>query len=391
VAQVACFDTAFHTTIPPAASTYALPRRLRDLGVRVYGFHGLSHAWVSARAAEQVPGARRVLVAHLGAGASLCAVLDGRSIDTTMGFTPGDGLVMATRSGALDPGAVSWLASHTSEDLTNVLERESGLLGLCGAADMREVMTRANSGEGSAQLALEVWWHRLIRLCGAMAAALGGLDVLALTGGIGEHNQAVRTGLIDRLAWLGSGSTTPVLVVPAREDLQVAAETTRLLSSVRSDQSGEALVRQRCRHAAQSWLPAVGVLLSLEAGQLTDVADALLDEVNHLVGVTVPQELGGGRGESFGLLPRRVLRQPGCQPGGADRDQCRAGVRQRSLDSGRNIIVAIDTDSEDPVRVGEFREVGIVEIGLERLEAFGEHLPMHHVEQAVVEHDYLDR
>lgn len=233
VPQVACFDTAFHTTIPPAASTYALPRRLRDLGVRVYGFHGLSHAWVSARAAEQVPGARRVLVAHLGAGASLCAVLDGRSIDTTMGFTPVDGLVMATRSGALDPGAVSWLASHTSEDLTNVLERESGLLGLCGAADMREVMSRADAGEGSAQLALEVWWHRLIRLCGAMAAALGGLDVLALTGGIGEHNQAVRTGLIDRLAWLGSGSTTPVLVVPAREDLQVAAETTRLLSSVR--------------------------------------------------------------------------------------------------------------------------------------------------------------
>ncbi|MGB7795608.1 MAG: acetate/propionate family kinase [Pseudonocardiaceae bacterium] len=233
VPQVACFDTAFHTTIPPAASTYALPRRLRDLGVRVYGFHGLSHAWVSARAAEQVPGARRVLVAHLGAGASLCAVLDGRSIDTTMGFTPVDGLVMATRSGALDPGALSWLASHTSEDLTNVLERESGLLGLCGAADMREVMSRADAGEGSAQLALEVWWHRLIRLCGAMAAALGGLDVLALTGGIGEHNQAVRTGLIDRLAWLGSGSTTPVLVVPAREDLQVAAETTRLLSSVR--------------------------------------------------------------------------------------------------------------------------------------------------------------
>jgi acetate kinase len=233
VPQVACFDTAFHTTIPPAASTYALPGRLRDLGVRVYGFHGLSHAWVSARAAEQVPGARRVLVAHLGAGASLCAVLDGRSIDTTMGFTPVDGLVMATRSGALDPGALSWLASHTSEDLTNVLERESGLLGLCGAADMREVMSRADAGEGSAQLALEVWWHRLIRLCGAMAAALGGLDVLALTGGIGEHNQAVRTGLIDRLAWLGSGSTTPVLVVPAREDLQVAAETTRLLSSVR--------------------------------------------------------------------------------------------------------------------------------------------------------------
>jgi acetate kinase len=228
--QVACFDTAFHTTIPHAASTYALPQRLRDLGVRVYGFHGLSHAWVSARAVECVPGARRVLVAHLGAGASLCAVLDGRSVDTTMGFTPVDGLVMATRCGALDPGAVMWLASHTSEDLATVLERDSGLLGLCGVADMREVTTRADNGDSNARFALEVWWHRLIRLCGAMVAVLGGLDVLALTGGIGEHNEAVRAGLIDRLSWLVAGTTTPVVVLPAREDLQIAAETSRLLN-----------------------------------------------------------------------------------------------------------------------------------------------------------------
>lgn len=231
VPQVACFDTAFHTTIPPAASTYALPRRIRDLGVRVYGFHGLSHAWVSARAAEQVPGARRVLVAHLGAGASLCAVLDGRSIDTTMGFTPVDGLVMATRSGALDPGAVAWLAAHTTDDLTEVLERESGLLGLCGTADMREVIARAGDGDGDARLALDVWWHRLVRLCAAMAAALGGLDVVALTGGIGQHNATVHAGLTERLAWLGTGGTVPVLVVPAREDLQIAAETVQLLGS----------------------------------------------------------------------------------------------------------------------------------------------------------------
>jgi acetate kinase len=229
--QVACFDTAFHTTIPPAATTYALPARLRELGVRVYGFHGLSHAWVSARAAARVPGARRVLVAHLGAGASLCAVLDGRSVDTTMGFTPLDGLVMATRCGALDPGAVTWLASHTSEDLPGVLERESGLLGLCGSTDMREVLTRAGNGERTAHLALEVWWHQLIRLCGAMIATLRGLDVLALTGGIGEHSPAVREGLEERLAWLGAGSSAPVLVIPAREDLQMAAETSRLLKA----------------------------------------------------------------------------------------------------------------------------------------------------------------
>ncbi|HET9256401.1 MAG TPA: acetate/propionate family kinase [Pseudonocardiaceae bacterium] len=228
--QVACFDPAFHTTLPPAAATYALPARLRELGVHAYGFHGLSHAWAAARAAERVPGARRVLVAHLGAGASLCAVLDGRSVDTTMGFTPLDGLVMATRCGALDPGAVTWLAARTAEDLTTVLERESGLLGLCGTADMREVITRAACGERDAQLALEVWWHRLIRLCGSMIAAMGGLDVLVLTGGIGEHSQEVRTGLIDRLSWLGLGDTTPLLVVPAREDLQIAAETSQLLS-----------------------------------------------------------------------------------------------------------------------------------------------------------------
>jgi acetate kinase len=227
--QVACFDTAFHTTIPPAAATYALPARLRELGVRAYGFHGLSHAWAAARAAERVPGARRVLVAHLGAGASLCAVLDGRSVDTTMGFTPLDGLVMATRCGALDPGAVTWLAAHISEDLTTVLERESGLLGLCGTADMREVITRASHGESDAQLALEVWWHRLVQLCGSMISTMGGLDVLVLTGGIGEHSHEVRIGLIDRLGWLGVGTTIPLLVVAAREDLQIAAETSQLL------------------------------------------------------------------------------------------------------------------------------------------------------------------
>jgi acetate kinase len=193
-----------------------------------------------------VPGARRVLVAHLGAGASLCAVLDGRSVDTTMGFTPVDGLVMATRSGALDPGAVTWLASHTDDDLADVLERQSGLLGLCGTADMRAVMARAEAGDAGARLALDVWWHRLIGLCGAMVAALGGIDVLALTGGVGEHAATVRAGLADRLAWLGVGTTVPVLVVEAREDLQIAAETVSLLSSVQPSGSATALRGSSC-------------------------------------------------------------------------------------------------------------------------------------------------
>lgn len=224
LAQVACFDTAFHRTIPAAARTYALPRRLRAL-VQGYGFHGLSHAWVAGRVAEAAPEARRVLVAHLGGGQSLCGVLDGASVVTTMGFTPLDGLVMATRSGALDPGAVLWLARHTDEDLAVVLERESGLLGLAGTADMAEVLERRRAGDEDAVLAVDVWCHRLVTQAGACAAALGGLDVMAFTGGIGEHSAEARTLVTDRLAWLGAEA----MVVESREDLQMATEAEAVL------------------------------------------------------------------------------------------------------------------------------------------------------------------
>lgn len=256
VPHVACFDTAFHHTLPAAASTYALPARLRAR-VRAYGFHGLSHAWASRQAARVAPGASRVLVAHLGGGASLCAVRDGRSVDTTMGFTPLDGLVMATRSGRLDPGAVLWLAQHTDEDLEQVLERESGLLGLCGTGDMREVLRRAQSADDDARLALDVYRHRFGALAAAMAAALGGLDLVVLTGGVGEHSGRVHDLLLQQLAWLGvraepdagrpqlpdhpaapdavreltaAGSSARVLVVHAREDLQMADEARACLA-----------------------------------------------------------------------------------------------------------------------------------------------------------------
>jgi acetate kinase len=222
---VACFDTAFHRTIPEAARTYALPARLRRL-VQGYGFHGLSHAWAAARATEAAPGARRLLVAHLGGGQSLCGVLDGASVVTTMGFTPLDGLVMATRSGALDPGAVLWLARHTDEDLAEVLERESGLLGLAGTADMAEVLARRAAGDEAATLAVDVWRHRLVTQAGACVAALGGLDVMVFTGGIGEHSAEARALVTERLAWLGA----EVLVVESREDLRMAAEAEALLS-----------------------------------------------------------------------------------------------------------------------------------------------------------------
>jgi acetate kinase len=243
--QVACFDTAFHATIPEPARTYALPERLRER-VRVYGFHGLSHAWAAATVGQLAPEARRVVVAHLGGGQSLCGVLDGASVVTTMGFTPLDGLVMATRSGALDPGALLWLAAHTDEDLQHVLELESGLLGLSGTGDMREVLARADGGDAAARLARDVWCHRLVTQLGGCVAALGGLDALVFSGGIGEHSPPARRLVADALDWLGvavdraanGGASDPaepvdisgvgarvrVLVVPAREDLQLARE-----------------------------------------------------------------------------------------------------------------------------------------------------------------------
>jgi acetate kinase len=242
VPQVACFDTAFHATIPPAARAYALPQRLRER-VRVYGFHGLSYAWSARRLRQLAPEARRAVVAHLGGGQSLCGLLDGVSVTTTMGFTPLDGLVMATRSGAVDPGAVLWLARHTDEDLEHVLDRESGLLGLAGTADMREVLERAAQGDAEAEFALEVYLTRLTRLLAGCVAELRGLDALVFTGGVGEHAGRLRSLVAERLAWLGvavdpersgeeitaSGARVRTFVIPAREDLQAARETAQLL------------------------------------------------------------------------------------------------------------------------------------------------------------------
>jgi acetate kinase len=201
--QLACFDTAFHATIPEAARTYAVPERFRAT-VRVYGFHGLSHGWAARRVAEEVPGARRVLVAHLGGGQSLCGVLDG--------------LVMATRSGAIDPGAVLWLARHTDEDLDDLLAHRSGLVGLCGTADMREVLERRAGGDVAATLAFDVWLHRLVALAGGCLATLGGRDVLGFTRGIGQGSGEIRDLVVERQAGRGGFRT---LVVEAAEDLEM--------------------------------------------------------------------------------------------------------------------------------------------------------------------------
>ncbi|MFE2755147.1 acetate/propionate family kinase [Actinosynnema sp. NPDC059335] len=248
VPAVACFDTAFHTTIPAAAATYAVPRRWRErYAIRRYGFHGLSHAYCARRVAELAPPAPRIVTCHLGAGASLAAIADGRSVDTTMGFTPLEGLVMATRSGTVDPGLVLWLEEHeelSPHEVATALEEESGLTALAGTGDLREIDAAAAGGDADAVLALDVYTHRLAGGVAAMAAALGGLDVLAFTGGVGEGSAAVRRRAAERLAFLGvaidpegneradgdteitgTGATARAFVVAAREDLEIAHGT----------------------------------------------------------------------------------------------------------------------------------------------------------------------
>src|SRR5579862_1156598 len=251
----ACFDTAFHARLPAAASTYALPAEWRKRWpLRRFGFHGLSHAYASRRAAELAGrdlAELRIVTCHLGAGASLAAVAAGRSVDTTMGFTPLEGLAMATRSGTIDPGIVHWLVERAGEDLGEVadaLEHRSGMLALAGTGDMAAVVRGAGAGDAAAGLALAVYLHRLRAAVAAMAAALGGLEVLVFTGGVGEHGGAVRQGAAAGLGFLGvaldeaaNATTVPdaevgapgapvrTLVIAAREELQMAAEVRVLL------------------------------------------------------------------------------------------------------------------------------------------------------------------
>ena len=199
--QWACFDTAFHATLPLEARTYALPAEWRAGGCRRYGFHGLNHQHV----AEAVP-CRRLISAHLGAGCSLAAIRDGRSIDTTMGFTPLEGLVMASRSGSVDPGLLLHLQRMglSLEELDEGLNRRSGLLGLSElSSDWQELRAAAANGHTGAQLALAVFLHRLRQEIGAMAASLGGVDQIALSGGIGANDPVLLSELQQGMAWLG--------------------------------------------------------------------------------------------------------------------------------------------------------------------------------------------
>jgi acetate kinase len=247
--HIACFDTAFHARLPAAAATFALPAEWRArYGIRRFGFHGLSHAWAARRAGELAPESRRIVTCHLGAGASLAAIRDGRSADTTMGFTPLDGLVMATRSGSVDPGLLLWLQDREQlapHELAEILEHRSGLLALAGTADMRDLLARTDP---DADLAIEVYLHRLRAGIAAMTAALGGLDALVFTGGVGENAPGIRERAAAGLEYLGvrlnpdrngatysdadisePGASARTLVVTSREDLEIARGVRALL------------------------------------------------------------------------------------------------------------------------------------------------------------------
>lgn len=247
--QIACFDTAFHHSMAPPASRFAIPRRYEERGIRRYGFHGLSFEYVAGRLAEIAPelAAKRTVIAHLGNGASLCALQDGRSVDTTMGLTPLDGLVMGTRCGTIDPGVLLYLQQHenmSAEDVQHLLYHQSGLLGVSGlSADMRALLA---SHETAARGAVDLFTLRAAQQVAMMAATLGGLECLVFTGGVGEHSKEIRSAIGERLAWLGvridaaandaareritaGDSTVHVFVIPTNEELTIARHCAGLL------------------------------------------------------------------------------------------------------------------------------------------------------------------
>ena len=259
VPQIASFDTAFHTSLPPEVTTYAVPADwISRWGIRRYGFHGLSCAWSARRAPlllDRPADGLRLIVCHLGAGASVTAISGGRSTDTSMGFTPLEGLVMATRSGDLDPGALLYALEHglTTSAASHDLEYRSGLRGLFaeGQGDMRVLLAACAAGDDAAHLALAVYLHRLRAKIAAMAASNSGADALVFTGGVGESAPSVRSDVVTGLDWLGAGLDeeangtvgqadadisapgVPVrtLVVHAREEIEIAGECRRLLGA----------------------------------------------------------------------------------------------------------------------------------------------------------------
>jgi acetate kinase len=251
VFQAACFDTAFHRGHPEVADRFAVPQSLYEAGVRRYGFHGLSYEYISMRLTQIAPATAkgRVVVAHLGSGASMCAIVAGKSVESTMGFTALDGLPMGTRSGQLDPGVVLYLMSQkhmSAKGIEHFLYNDCGLKGLSGVSnDVRELLASSVPG---AKLALDCFTYRIALFAGMLAAAMGGIDGFVFTAGIGENAPIIREAVVRRLAWLGieldapanargamivssEQSPVPCYVVPTDEELMIATHTVRLLRS----------------------------------------------------------------------------------------------------------------------------------------------------------------
>ena len=255
VPQIAVFDTAFHRTLSLPAAVYPGPYAWFEQGIRRYGFHGINHQYCSARAAQLLggdPDSLKVVSCHLGNGCSLAAIPGGRSVDTTMGFTPLEGLMMGTRSGSVDPSILTYLMRQgpvTGEELDDTLNKKSGLLGISGvSSDMRQIMTAVRQGNERAKLAFDMFVHRLRQGIAAMAASIQGIDVLIFTGGIGEHSADVRAATCEGLAFLGvrldpdknaaspadhqisvADSPVQVLIIRAQEDWAIAQACARLL------------------------------------------------------------------------------------------------------------------------------------------------------------------
>jgi acetate kinase len=257
VPQVAVFDTGFHSRLPQAAAVYPGPYEWLAQGIRRYGFHGINHQYCAQRAAQLLRrelSSLKLVTCHLGNGCSLAAIRDGRSVDTTMGFTPLDGLMMGTRSGSLDPGILTYLMraeKSTGQQLDDLLNKKSGLLGISGlSGDMRQIVAAMKDGNPRAKLAFDIFVHHLQSGIGAMIAVLGGIDALVFSAGIGEHSPEVRAAACANLAFLGlkldaaknaqspadqeispSDSAVRVLIIPAQEDWAIAQECSRLLSA----------------------------------------------------------------------------------------------------------------------------------------------------------------
>lgn len=230
VPQVAAFDTSFHATLEPEAYVYPGPYEWLDMGIRRYGFHGLSHQYSARRAAEILGlDSPRVIVCHLGNGASLCAISDGKSVDTTMGFTPLEGLMMGTRSGSIDPSILIYLMRHkgsSADQLDQILNSKSGLLGVSGiSGDMRDIL---NSVDPRAKLAFDIYAHRLCREIGGMAGVLGGADAIVFTGGIGENCPPLRDIVKGQFSFLSA----KILVIHAEEEWEMVRECYLLLGDV---------------------------------------------------------------------------------------------------------------------------------------------------------------